>query len=195
MRSTLLLLMLFCSVLFAENVPARTTSQAAAGADAPMQAAIGPNAKVPKDSLFRRFVGTWDVTYEIYDKTGNLRRYHGQVVYRWILDGEALQEVWTSDAHNKVAQPYSTTISFHDDKRERWSVIWIYPAQGVTTIVRGNEANGRIVLTGADEAGPMQRWTIGEFQTGSFVSRFEKSEDDGKTWQLVGVNYVQRHSG
>ncbi len=195
MRSNALfsLVILFCGLaLFTENIRARDTSEAVA--DFQQRSAGEPNAQVPADSLFRRFVGTWDVAYEIYDKSGNVRRYRGQVAYRWILDGAALQEIWTSDSHNKVPQPYSTTISFHDDKRQRWSVIWIYPAQGVTNIVTGNEAGGRIVLTGADETGAMQRWTIGEFQPRSFIARFEKSEDNGKTWQLLGVNHMQRHS-
>src|SRR5882724_11117498 len=113
----------------------------------------GPQSKVPESALFDRLVGTWDVSYEIYDKDGNVRRYSGQASYTWILDGGALQEVWTSDAHNKEPQPYGTTIGFYDGKRQCWTSVWIYPAQGMTTIVTGNEADGRIVLTGSDQAG------------------------------------------
>jgi hypothetical protein len=87
-------------------------------------------AEASQSSLFGRLVGTWDVDYEIYDKDGNVRRYKGQAVYSWILDGGALQEIWTSDAHNKTPQPYSTTIDFYDKKRQSWTVVWIYPAQG-----------------------------------------------------------------
>jgi hypothetical protein len=41
-------------------------------------------------ALFDRLAGTWDVTYEIYDKDGTMRPYHGQVIYSRILGGGAL---------------------------------------------------------------------------------------------------------
>jgi hypothetical protein len=156
-------------------------------------AATGPQAKVPESALFDRLVGTWDVSYEIYDKDGNVRRYSGQASYAWILDGGALQEVWTSDAHNKEPKPYGTTIGFYDGKRQRWTSVWIYPAQGMTTILTGVEVDGSIVLTGPDQAGAMQRWSISDIQTDSFVGRFESSNDEGKSWRLVGVNHMHRH--
>ena len=156
-------------------------------------AATGPQAKVPESALYGRFVGTWDVSYEIYDKDGKVRPYRGQVTYSWILDGGAMQEIWTSDAHNKEPQPYGTTIDFYDGKRQRWTAVWIYPAQGMTTVVTGSEVDGRIVLTGRDEAGAIQRWSINDIQTDSFVWRFESSNDEGKTWRLLGVNHMHRH--
>jgi hypothetical protein len=157
------------------------------------QAATRPQAKLPESALYGRFVGTWDVSYEIYDKDGKVRPYRGQVTYSWILDGGAMQEIWTSDAHNKEPQPYGTTIDFYDGKRQRWTAVWIYPAQGLTTVVTGSEVDGRIVLTGRDEAGAIQRWSINDIQTDSFVWRFESSNDEGKTWRLLGVNHMHRH--
>ncbi len=156
-------------------------------------AATGPQAKLPESALYGRFVGTWDVSYEIYDKDGKVRPYRGQVTYSWILDGGAMQEIWTSDAHNKEPQPYGTTIDFYDGKRQRWTAVWIYPAQGMTTVVTGSEVDGRIVLTGRDQAGAIQRWSINDIQTDSFAWRFESSNDEGKTWQLLSVNHMHRH--
>ena len=144
-------------------------------------------------ALFERLVGTWDVSYEIFDKDGKTRTYSGQATYKWILDGQALQEVWTSDSLNKVPQPYSTTIGFQDGKRDRWTEVWIYPAQGVTLSVSGVSEGDRIVLTGRDDAGAAQRWQIDEFQPDSFVYHFEMSSDEGKTWRPVGVNHMRRH--
>jgi hypothetical protein len=156
-------------------------------------AATGPQTKAPMKALFDRLVGTWDVSYEIYDKDGNVRRYRGQAIYTWILDGGALQEVWTSDAHNKEPQPYGTTIGFYDGTRQRWTAVWIYPAQGMTTVVSGREVDGRMVLTGPDQTGAMQRWSISDIQTDSFVWHFESSSDEGKSWRLLGVNHMHRH--
>jgi hypothetical protein len=144
-------------------------------------------------ALFERLVGTWDVSYEIFDKDGKTRTYRGQVTYQWILDGLALQEVWTSDSLNKVPQPYSTTIGFQDGKRGRWTEVWIYPAQGTTLSVSGVAEGERIVLTGRDDAGATQRWQIDDIQADSFVYHFEISTDEGQTWRALGVNHMRRH--
>jgi hypothetical protein len=156
-------------------------------------AATGPQTKAPQSALFDHFVGTWDVSYELYGKDGSVRRNRGQATYGWILDGGAMQGIWTSDAHDKEPQPYGTTIDFYDSKRQRWTAVWIYPAQGMTTVVSGVEGDGRIVLTGRDEAGATQRWSINDIQTDSFVGCFESSNDEGKTWRLLGVNHMHRH--
>ena len=39
--------------------------------------------------------------------------------YGWILDGKALQEIWTSDSESKDLRPFGTTIDFYDSKRQR----------------------------------------------------------------------------
>jgi len=144
-------------------------------------------------ALFDRLSGTWDVTYDIYDKDGTVRPYHGQVIYSRILNGGALQEIWTSDIHNKVPQPYGTTLGFYDSKRERWTAMYVFPAKDYKIIVSGGEVDGRIVLTGRDEDGTIQRWSIDNIQTDSFLYHFESSHDDGKTWQVVGLNHMHRH--
>ena len=155
--------------------------------------ATGPQARVPQSALFGRFVGTWDVSYETYDKDGSVRRNRGQVIFGWILDGWALQEIWTSDAHDKEPKPFGTSIRFYDSKRQRWTEVWIYPAQGMTTIMSGGEGDGRIVLTGHDDAGAMMRWSFNDIKTDSFVWRGELSNDEGKTWRLQGENHIHRH--
>jgi hypothetical protein len=156
-------------------------------------AAIGAQAKVAQSALFGRFVGTWDVSYETYDKDGSVRRNRGQVIYGWILDGSALQEIWTSDAHHKEPKPFGTSTIFFDSKRQRWTEVWIYPAQGMTTIMSGGEVGDRIVLTGRDVAGGMLRWSFNDIQVDSFVWRGELSNDEGKTWRLQGENHIHRH--
>ncbi len=156
-------------------------------------ASAAPQAKAAEMALFDRLAGTWDVGYDIYDKDGKVRPYHGQVMYSRILDGAALQEIWTSDAHDKQPQPYSTTISFLDSKRQRWTEVWVYPAKGYTSILSGGEAHGAIVLTGRDTDGTIQRTTMQDIQADSFICRFESSSDEGKTWRLVGVNHMHLH--
>ena len=173
--------------------PLSATSAVAANSGSAMHLAAAEPPAPSQGALFDRLAGTWDVSYEIYDKDGKVRLYHGQVVYSRILDGAALQEIWTSDAHDKEFRPYGTTIGFHDSKRQRWTEVWVFPEKGYTSIVSGGELDGRIVLTGRDEDGTIQRWSLSDIQSDSFVWHFESSNDDGKTWRLLGVNQMRRH--
>jgi hypothetical protein len=147
----------------------------------------------PDQVLLDRLIGTWDVDYTIYDEHGAVRHYVGTAVYQRILDGAAIQEIW-SDSHGRSTQPYGTTLEFYDGKRNRWTALWIYPEQGMYYSVSGGQTGSRIVLTGEDQQGVMQRWTDEDFRTNSFVGLFDVSKDGGKTWRLVGVNHMQRHA-
>jgi hypothetical protein len=150
-------------------------------------------AAAPKNALLDQLVGTWDVRYEIFGKDGSVRKYQGQVQYSWILDGKALQEIWTSDSEEKKPRPYGTTINFYDPKRQHWTAVWIYPAQGQVISVTGGEVDGSFVLTGQDDAGILQRWSTRAIAPDSALGRFDVSEDQGKTWRQVGVNHMHRH--
>jgi hypothetical protein len=158
-----------------------------------LAAAEKPKAKVPQNTLFDQLVGTWDVRYEIVDKDQNVRRNRGQVQFSWILDGNALQEIWLSDSESKHLQPFGTTIDFYDRKRQRWTAVWIYPEQGVTSIMTGGEVNGSLVLTGRNESRALERWSTSVAQPNSIAVRAEVSDDEGKTWRPIGVSYLERH--
>lgn len=162
----------------------------AAAVSAPNGAAAS---RRPARTLLDHLIGTWDVDYAVYDKDGIVKHYLGSATYRWILDGGAIEETW-SDYHGSRTQPYGTTIEFYDSKHARWTAIWIYPAQGMYYALSGGERDGRIVLTGHDQQGGLQRWSDGDFRDDTFIGRFEVSEDAGKTWRLVGVNHMRRQS-
>lgn len=184
---------LLCGTSVVGEVQGRADAHLTASNDDSSHISHASAASAANKALFERLVGTWDVSYEILDKDGKTRTYRGQVTYQWILNGQALQEVWTSDSLNKIPQPYSTTIGFQDGKRDQWTEVWIYPAQGMTLRVSGVAEGERIVLTGRDDAGATQRWQIDDIQADSFVYHFEISTDEGKTWRALGVNYMRRH--
>jgi hypothetical protein len=184
----LLIVSLLSGAALAGRAPPSTATDAAT-----QSATSGPKTKAPESALFNRLIGTWDVSYDLYDKDGKVRHLPGQVTYSWILDGGALQEIW-SDVDGKETKPYGTMISYQDVKRGRWTAIWIYPQASMTTLVSGNEVDGSVVLTGRDQDGAIQRWSIGDVQPNSFVSRYESSQDEGKTWRLLSVNRMRRHA-
>lgn len=144
-------------------------------------------------TLFAQFAGTWDVVYDVFDKSGRARHFRGQVTYRSILGGAAVQEIW-SDTAGTEQVPYGTTIDYYDGKHRCWTQVWIYPADGTTQIVTGGEVGRSIVLTGRDETGALQRWSITDIEPETYTSRFESSSDNGKTWHLFGINHVKRRN-
>jgi hypothetical protein len=147
----------------------------------------------PEQRLLNEMIGRWDVDYAIYDERGQVKHYLGTATYRWILEGAAIQVIWTSDYRGRQTQPYGTTLEFFDAARSRWTAIWIYPQKGMYYSLSGGETEGHIVLTGTDQEGLLQRWSNSDFRANSFVGRFEVSKDGGKTWRLVGVNQMRRH--
>jgi hypothetical protein len=187
-----LLTSLLCSASAFAVEDVATESRASTNARKKLAAAES-KAEVPQNALFDQLIGTWDVRYEFTDKNGKPRSNRGQVQYGWILGGKALQETWTSDSESKDSQPFGTTIDFYDLKRQRWTAVWIYPAEGMTMIMTGGEANGSFVLTGHDQSGALQRWSTSVRQRDSIVIRAEISNDEGKTWRPMGVSYLQRH--
>jgi len=134
---------------------------------------VKSSAEIPRNALFDQLIGTWDVRYEYSDKKGNPKSNQGQVRYAWILGGKALQENWSSNSDSKDLRPFGTTIDFYDVKHQRWTAVWIYPAEGMTMITRWSTSS----------AG----------QRDSIVVRAEISNDDGKTWRPMGVSYLRRH--
>lgn len=156
-------------------------------------AAAESKASARHRTLFDQLAGTWDVRYEFIDKDGNAGSNRGQVHYSWILDGTALQETWTSDFESKELRPFGSTINFYDLKRQRWTAVWIYPAQGMTMIMTGLEVNGSFVLTGHDQSGALQRWSTSVVRSDSIIIRAEISKDEGKTWRPTGESYLHQH--
>jgi hypothetical protein len=189
----LTLLFYSASIFPVEEVAAESRQTVASAVAQKKLPAAGSKAEAPQNALFDQLVGTWDVRYEFTDKNGKLRSNRGQVHYSWILGGKALQEIWTSDSESKDLLPFGTTIDFYDLKRQRWTAVWIYPAEGMAMIMTGGDVKGSFVLTGHDQSGALQRWSTSVGQRDSIVIRAEISNDEGKTWRPMGVSYLQRH--
>ncbi len=153
----------------------------------------GPPLNHPDRKILEQLIGDWDVEYAIYDRHSHVRHYVGTVAYRWLLAGAAIQETWTSADNGRDAEPYGTTIEFFDPKHRCWTAVWVYPEQGMYYSLTGGEIGGRIVLTGDDQHGVLQRWSTGDMHGNSFDGRYDISHDGGKTWQLVGINQMHRH--
>jgi hypothetical protein len=65
---------------------------------------------------FDRFVGTWDCDYTNFRDDGTIERSRDEVIFGWILDGRAVQDIWAWADPNDATQErkMGTTIRFFD---------------------------------------------------------------------------------
>lgn len=143
---------------------------------------------------FNQFVGSWDGDFTHFTPDGaESERFRGQIVFGWILDGRAMQDVWISDPTDSEPEgSLGTSIRFFDTAAGFWRVIWILPEYGVVDTVQGGIVEDRIVLEGANPDGSRRRWSFNDIEADSFVWRGERSEDGGSTWRLVGEYQMSR---
>lgn len=145
-------------------------------------------------ALFGQFVGDWDILENrSLQKDGTWSRSRGALHWRWVLEGRALQDIWTSfDAKSGKEIVWGTTIRFYDPKIDAWRSTWISPRQGVVRTFVGRTAGREIVLEGSDPEGRPEKWVFFEIMPDSFKWRAEASNDGGRTFVLEEVMLIRR---
>ena len=146
--------------------------------------------------LFGQFVGDWEILEDRYLRPdGSWAKERGELHWRWILDGRALQDVWmTIDEKTGKPRPDGTTLRFYDPKIDAWQVTWISPTQGVVKTLIGRQVGKEIVLERTTEEGYLQKWIFSEIAANSFRWHSEESRDNGKTWAIREQMRIRRKS-
>ena len=145
--------------------------------------------------LFGRFVGTWDADYSFIAEDGSVRRSRGEVLFGWILDGYALQDIFLSypKPGSTDERKMVTGVRFVDPKTDKWTLMFAAPSFGAAVRMEGGAEGDRIVLRGRDDKGNFLRWSFNEIRPDSFTWRGETSYDGGKTWRLEEEHHMRRH--
>jgi hypothetical protein len=159
--------------------------------------ALSPHSSLGDQArVFDRFVGTWDCDYVHYEKDGSVKRYPGEVIFGWIIDGRALQDIWIwyEKGRSTNDRGIGTTLRIFDPKSGRWRIVWVSPAAGIIKILTGGGVGDRIVLEGKADDGSSLRWSFNDIRNDSFVWRGETSSDEGKTWRLTAEYHMRRRS-
>jgi hypothetical protein len=156
-------------------------------------AASGPNPSLGDEArVFDRFIGSWDCNYTFFTADGKVSHSSGELMFGWVLDGLAVQDIWITDPQTAgQKRDIGTSVRFFDNKSKTWQVVFVNPAVGVVTVRGGMEGN-RIVLHGTDLHGLPIRWSFNDIKLDSFVWRGEKSRDGGKTWLLEEEHHMKR---
>ena len=159
-------------------------------------AASGPHPSLgPQADLFGRFVGTWDADYSFIAENGSVRHRRGEVLFGWVLDGHALQDIFLgypepgSDERSMV-----TGLRWVDPKTGRWTLAFVAPTFDAVVRMEAVAEGDRIVLRGEDGKGALLRWSFNDIHKDSFVWRGETSRDGGKTWRLEEEHHMKRRS-
>ena len=158
-------------------------------------AAQGPDPELKeKLMLFGQFVGDWDILECRYlGDDGKWTSEKGRIHWRWILDGRALQDVWsTIDKESGKEVPGGTTVRFYDEKIDAWRSTWISPSQGAVKAFIGRQAGNEIALDGKNEEGQPIKWIFSEVTKNSFRWRAEVRINGGGTWTMYEEMRIRR---
>ena len=161
-------------------------------------AANGPIADhAEKLKLFGQFVGDWEILEcrnRKDDGTWSVQR--GKLHWRWILEGRAVQDVWTMiDEKTGRSIPVGTTVRFYDPKINAWRSVWISPVQGFVLPFIGRPVGSEIVLEGKNVQGYPIRWIFSEITRTSFRWREEVLKDPQTGWEMDEEMRIRRAPG
>ena len=157
--------------------------------------AMGPFGSMKdKLALFGQFVGDWDIVEALYSlPVGGEAVRRGEIHFRWILEGRAVQDVWSMiDEKSREMVPAGTTIRFYDPKIDAWHSVWVSPVQNSVQPFVARKVGEEIVLEGKTKEGYAERWVFSEITTKSFRWHSEETHDDGKTWLITEQMKVRR---
>jgi hypothetical protein len=160
--------------------------------------ASGPHSELEeKLALFGQFVGDWDILEDRYlEADGTWTKQSGELHWRWILGGRAVQDVWmTNDEETHTLIPDGTTIRFYDPKIDTWHSIWISPVQGTVKSFLGRKVGNEIVLERTISEGNQVKWIFSEITPSSFRWHSEETRDGGRTWTLREEMKIRRKVG
>ena len=158
--------------------------------------AAGPHPSLGAEArTFDRFVGTWDCHFTFHLADGSVRTKEGEINFGWVLDGRAVQDIWTTYPTKPGEERKSgTSFRFFAAKSKQWRVVFIQPEYGVVLSVAGGREGDRIVLRGTDtDANPI-RWTFYDITDNSFNWRGETSHDGGKTFTVDEEHRMRRRN-
>ena len=153
--------------------------------------------------LYGRFVGAWEGTVVVYRRDGTQRTESCEVLFGWVLEGRAIQDVWIAPARRDRSDPgrdatrdmFGTTIRVYDPGHDAWQVTWIEPASLVHGLMTGRQQGSDVVQEYRDDDGALWQWRFTEITPESFHWIARESADDGATWQLRNEFFLSRRAG
>jgi hypothetical protein len=152
--------------------------------------------------LYGRFVGAWDGRVVVTRRDGSSREESCEVLFGWVLEGRAVQDVWIGPARRDRGDPardtrrdmYGTTIRVYDPEHDVWHITWIEPGSQTCEHMTGSRQGPDIVQEHRDADGARWQWVFTDITADSFRWVARESRDDGATWQVRNEFFLRRRS-
>lgn len=140
----------------------------------------GPAAdRADRMGLYAWLIGSWRMDAVIHADDGTTHRGRGEVHAGWVLDGRAIQDVWSLPGFF-----HGTTLRIYDPGRDAWHILWSDPVKQYYARQIGRAHADGIVQEGTNDAGEATRWSFSDVTPNGFRWRGERSRDGGATWEL-----------
>jgi hypothetical protein len=159
--------------------------------------APGPHPSLGAEAaLFDRFVGTWDCEFSTFAEDGTVSRFAGELLFGWVLDGRAMQDIWIGYPRDGAGAERSigTSLRIFDPTVPIWRVVWVAASSGSLIQLEGGAEGDQLVLRGRDTDGALVRWSFNDIRSDSFVWRGEVSKDGGAAWRLQEEHHMRRRN-
>lgn len=156
-------------------------------------------------SVYGQFIGDWDTDIVAYTPDGVRHHGQGEIHFGWILEGRAIQDVWTIPRRqNRVPGAaempvagnwFGTTLRAYDPNLHAWRIYWVDPATNSYRQQIGRRQGADIVQEGTTETGALSRWSFTEITPRTFHWKAEASMDGGATWRRFVQVFALRRPG
>lgn len=144
-----------------------------------------------------RLIGNWDVEYSFISKDGKVTHQTGDYTAGWVMDGRAVQDLWTVAPHDgRKDREIYTTLHYLDPKSGTWYATFIDPEHASVARFTGSVVGDDrvVILTHDFGTGRDNRWSFNDIRPGSLLFRDEQSNDGGKTWRVVEEDRFTRRA-
>ena len=162
----------------------------------PGLSAEGPNPNYKESlMLFGQFVGDWEIQEcRILTTAGNWRELAGELHWRWILRGRAVQDVWTLfDKETGKLFYEGTTVRLYVPETGTWASTWISTSRNRARLFVGRPVGKEIVLDEQVEDSPRQeRWIFFDIAPDSFRWRGEERPNEHSSWKTTEHMQIRR---
>lgn len=145
--------------------------------------------------LFGQFVGDWEIQEcRLLGTDGTWKHLRGELHWRWILRGRAVQDVWTLYDRATGELVYEgTTVRLYVPATGAWTSTWISTGRAAARRFVGRLVGHEIVLDELAETGaPEERWTFFDITHDSFRWRSEERPTPNSNWRRTEEMRIQR---
>jgi hypothetical protein len=144
-----------------------------------------------KLATFGQFVGSWVWDGVQYRDDGTRATDKGEIHFHWILNGEAIQDVWfETEGNDDGPKTLGTTLRFYDPKTDTWTITWIHPRVSAVKVMTGHKSGNDIVIDGTSSKGVQYRWIFSEITKDAF--RWHAESLIGGQWRITEDLRVKR---